>query len=159
DAGLVQVSPGAGAVDLTGPAAGYPDSPDRYRPSGSVNFARTVPADNVVVEAAASWAAEIGATQAAVTSDGSPFENLAASEFKSAAAGHGVQVKTPALIKATAPGDVGFVYGPEGGTLAGYGKAPRSLAVSAELDPSRLQDKGFAGRFEQRFHRVPGPYA
>ena len=34
DAGLVQVSPGAGAVDLTGPAAGYPDSPDRYRPSG-----------------------------------------------------------------------------------------------------------------------------
>src|SRR5262249_60575531 len=73
DAGLVQVSPGAGAVDLTGPGAGYPDSPDRYRPSGSVNFARTVPADDVVVEAAASWAAEIGATQAAVTSVRSPF--------------------------------------------------------------------------------------
>jgi branched-chain amino acid transport system substrate-binding protein len=34
DAGLLQVSPTAGAVDLTGPAIGYPDSPDRYRPSG-----------------------------------------------------------------------------------------------------------------------------
>ena len=42
-AGIVQVSPGAGAVDLTAPAAGYPDSPDRYRPSGDVSFARTVP--------------------------------------------------------------------------------------------------------------------
>jgi branched-chain amino acid transport system substrate-binding protein len=39
DAGLVQVSPGAGGVDLTQPAAGYPNSPDRYRPSGSPNFA------------------------------------------------------------------------------------------------------------------------
>ena len=40
DAGLLQVSPGAGGVDLTRPAAGYPDSPDRYRPSGDPNFAR-----------------------------------------------------------------------------------------------------------------------
>ena len=29
DAGIAQVSPGAGAVDLTKPASGYPDSPDR----------------------------------------------------------------------------------------------------------------------------------
>src|SRR3954454_7064263 len=86
DAGLVQVSPGAGAVDLTAPAAGYPDSPDRYRPSGSPSFARTVPGDDVVVDAAASWASELGATSAAVTSDGSPFQNLSAAEFKAAAA-------------------------------------------------------------------------
>ena len=62
DAGLVQVSPGAGGVDLTQPAAGYPNSPDRYRPSGSPNFARTVPADDVVVNAAANWASELGVT-------------------------------------------------------------------------------------------------
>src|SRR3954462_7313656 len=92
DAGLVQVSPGAGAVDLTAPAAGYPDSPDRYRPSGSPSFARMVPADDVVVDAAAAWAAALGATAAAVTSDGSPFQNLAATEFKSASTEHGVQV-------------------------------------------------------------------
>src|SRR3954453_22972743 len=76
DAGLVQVSPGAGGVDLTQPAAGYPDSPDRYRPSGAPNFARTVPADDVVVDAAANWASELGATSAAVTSNGSAFQNL-----------------------------------------------------------------------------------
>src|SRR5882757_4215766 len=50
DAGLVQVSPGAGAVDLTAPADGYSESPDRYQPSGSPNFARTVPGDDVVVD-------------------------------------------------------------------------------------------------------------
>src|SRR5215218_897788 len=71
DGGLVQVSPGAGAVDLTAPAAGYPDSPDRYQPSGLPNFARTVASDDVVVEAAAEWASELGATQAEVSSDGS----------------------------------------------------------------------------------------
>src|SRR5215208_1960781 len=85
DAGLVQVSPGAGAVDLTAPAAGYPDSPDRYRPSGSPNFARTVASDAVVVEAAAEWASELGATQAEVSSDGSAFQDLAVIEFRSAA--------------------------------------------------------------------------
>ena len=68
-AGIVQVSPGAGAVDLTSPAAGYPDTPDRYRPSGNVSFARTIPSDELVVDAAATWAAELGVTSAAVTSD------------------------------------------------------------------------------------------
>src|SRR5215204_3015820 len=92
DAGLVQVPPGAGAVDLTSPAAGYPDSPDRYRPSGSTNFARTVPSDSLVAEAAADWASELGATQAEVSSDGSAFQDLAASEFESAATEHGIRV-------------------------------------------------------------------
>src|SRR5262249_45908558 len=69
-AGLVQVSPGAGAVDLTSPAAGYPDSPDRYQPSGPPNFARAVPSDAIVIDAAALFAAERGAPRAAVSSDG-----------------------------------------------------------------------------------------
>jgi branched-chain amino acid transport system substrate-binding protein len=159
EAGLVQVSPGAGGVDLTGPATGYPDSPDRYRSSGSPNFARVVPADEVVVDAAASWASELGATQAAVTSDGSAFEDLAATEFKSAAAEHGIQVRTPSAISAGAAGSASFVYGPPSGTLTGYGTAPETLRVSAELDPSRLPGKSFASQFRQGFHRPPGPYA
>jgi ABC-type branched-subunit amino acid transport system substrate-binding protein len=149
DAGIVQVSPGAGAVDLTGPAAGYPDSPDRYQPSGSANFARTVPSDEVVVEAAAQWASELGATRATVGSDGSPFQNLAASEFKSAAAEHGVQV-----VAGAAPGD------------ASYDAAAQRLSVngslyelSAELDAKELPDKEFDTRFAQRFHHGPGPSA
>src|SRR5689334_2080598 len=69
DAGLVQVSPGAGGVDLTRPATGYPNSPDRYQSSGTPNFARTVPADDVVVDAAANWVSELGATAALANSN------------------------------------------------------------------------------------------
>lgn len=159
NAGLVQVSPGAGGVDLTQPAAGYPNTPDRYQPSGSPNFARTVPADDVVVDAAANWASELGATKAAVRSDGSAFQNLAASEFKAAAAEHGIPLGEPTQVAGDAQADVRFVYNPAGGNLSGYGKAARSLRVSAQLDPKLLPDKNFDTAFAQRFHRGPGVYA
>jgi branched-chain amino acid transport system substrate-binding protein len=161
-AGIVQVSPGAGAVDLTAPAAGYPDSPGRYRPSGDVNFARTVPSDELVVDAAAVWASELGATSAAVTSDGTPFENLAASEFKSAAADHGVAVSgsNPQGGVAVAPeGAARAVYEPGSSRLTIYGKRTQTLQLSAQLDPTLLPDRQFDPRFAQRFHRNPGPAA
>src|SRR4051794_9689072 len=124
-AGMVQVSPGAGAVDLTAPAAGYPDSPDRYRPSGDVSFARTVPSDEVVVDAAAAWASELGVTLAAVVSNDSPFQNLAASEFRSAAANHGIQVSRgkPGKVGVATGGTVRAVYRPGTAGLDVYGKA------------------------------------
>jgi branched-chain amino acid transport system substrate-binding protein len=161
-AGIVQVSPGAGAVDLTAPAAGYPDSPDRYRPSGDVSFARTVPADAVVVDAAAAWASELGVTAAAVTSDGSPFQELAASEFKSAAAEHGVRVspgKPPAKVAVAPSGEPRAVYDPGTALLTIYGGSPQALQLSAELSPSRLPKPDFVQRFQGRFHRSPGAYA
>jgi branched-chain amino acid transport system substrate-binding protein len=152
DAGVVQVSPGAGAVDLTAPAAGYPDSPDRYRPSGSVNFARTVPSDELVVGAAAELASELGATRAEVASDGSAFQDLAADEFRSAAAEHGVQVVRGSTAAS--------------GSAARYELTVQRLTVdgepyelSAELDPKLLPDKRFDARFTKRFRRAPGPYA
>jgi branched-chain amino acid transport system substrate-binding protein len=161
-AGMVQVSPGAGAVDLTAPAAGYPDSPDRYRPSGDVSFARTVPGDDVVVDAAAAWAAELGATAAAVTSDGSPFQDLAATEFKSAAAEHGIQVssaKPPRKVAVAPGGRARAVYEPGAARLTIYGNATQTLQLSAELDPRLLPDKQFETEFARRFHRGPGSYA
>jgi ABC-type branched-subunit amino acid transport system substrate-binding protein len=150
DAGLLQVSPGAGAVDLTQPAAGYPDSPDRYQPSGTANFARTVPSDDVVVDAAAQWASELGAKTALVNSDGSAFQNLAVSEFKSAAAEHGVQVSS----ESEQPDDAR--YAPDSQRLSIEG---RSYEVSAQLDAKMLTDKAFDTRFAQRYHRNPGPHA
>jgi branched-chain amino acid transport system substrate-binding protein len=162
-AGVVQVSPGAGAVDLTGPAAGYPDSPDRYRPSGSVSFARTVPADSVVIDAAASWASQLGVSSAAVTSDGSAFQNLSASEFRSAAAKHGIQVspgKPPKEVAvATNAGESRAVYEPGSARLTVYGPTTRRLQLAAELDPKRLPGRDFAVRFAKRFKRPPGPSA
>jgi branched-chain amino acid transport system substrate-binding protein len=161
-AGIVQVSPGAGAVDLTAPAAGYPDTPDRYRPSGDVSFARTVPADDVVVDAAAFWASELGVTAAAVTSDGTAFQDLVASEFESAAARHGIRVTqaTPPSKVAVAPeGGTRAVYNPGLERLITYGGATRVLQLSAELDPSRLPGRLFLAQFRQSFHRPAGPYA
>src|SRR5262249_33631776 len=149
DAGLVQVSPGAGAVDLTSPAEGYPDSPGRYQPSGSPNFARTVPSDAIVIDAAAQLASELGATSAEVTSDGSAFQNLSAGEFKSAAADHGVQVPP-----AGQPADARYDPGTHRLSLNG-----RLYEVSGGRDPTLLQDKQFATRFTETFHRDPGPSA
>ncbi len=161
-AGIVQVSPGAGAVDLTAPAAGYPDSPNRYRPSGNVSFARTVPSDELVVEAAAIWAAELGVTSAAATSDGTPFGNLAASEFRSAAADHGVAVsagKPQGNIAVAPEGTERAVYEPLTSRLTIYGKGTRTLELSAQLDPKLLPERDFETRFAGRFHRSPGPSA
>jgi len=161
-AGIAQISPGAGAVDLTGPAAGYPDTPDRYRPSGDVNFARTVPSDELVADAAADWASELGVTSAAVTSDGTPFGDLAASEFSTAAAGHGVGVsdsKPQGKIAVAPEGAARAVYEPSTSRLTIYGKSTRTLELAAQLDPALLPQKGFATRFAARFHRDPGPAA
>jgi branched-chain amino acid transport system substrate-binding protein len=161
-AGIAQVSPGAGAVDLTAPAAGYPDSPDRYRPSGSVSFARTVPADDVVVDAAAAWASELGVTAAAVTSDGTPFQNLVATEFESAAARHGIRVsqaRPPSNVAVAPEGATRAVYNPGVERLIVYGAAPQTLQLSAELDPSRLPGRQFPSQFQERFQRPARPYA
>jgi branched-chain amino acid transport system substrate-binding protein len=160
DAGLLQVSPGAGGVDLTRPAAGYRDSPDRYRPSGDPNFARTVPADDVVVRAAADWASELGVSRAVVRTNGSPFDDLAATEFESAAGERGVEVSI-----ARGPGSIPrearsafAAYDPASQRLRVSGQ-PMSLSLRAELAPLGLPGRDFARQFRERFGRDPGPYA
>ena len=114
------------------------------------------------MDAAAAWASELGVTAAAVTSDGSLFQNLAAAEFKSAAADHGIRVSPgkPQGNVAVAPaGAARAVYEPGTARLSVYGSSPQTLRLSAELDPKLLPDKDFDARFAQRFHRNPGPYA
>ena len=54
EAGIVQVSPGAGAVDLTAPGRRLPGFAGPLSALRHVSFARTVPSDDVVVDAAAS---------------------------------------------------------------------------------------------------------
>ena len=161
DAGLLQVSPGAGGGDLTRAAAGYPDSPDRYRPSGDPNFARTVPTDDVVVRAAADWASELGATRAVVLA-GRPFEDLAAAEFESAAAERGIEVTIArdsySFNPEASPPLAAFVPHPIPPRLRISGH-PMTLALSPQLDPSALPARDFVSQFRARFGRDPGPYA
>ncbi len=163
DAGLVQVSPGAGGVDLTQPAAGYPNSPDRYRPSGSPNFARTVPSDAVVADAAAGWTSELHLKSATALSDGTPFQDLMANEFSSAATEHGIQVQ---LGKVSGGGKTAVTYYPGGRTSSGgqilqqTGRpAPPRRELRAELAVANLRGRSFPGQFSGRFHRSPDPYA
>jgi branched-chain amino acid transport system substrate-binding protein len=154
DANLVQVSPTAGGDDLTRAAAGYPDTPDRYRPSGQPSFARIAPADSVQAEAAAAWASELGALRVAAPSDGTAFGDLSSSEFARDAEDAGLEVveEGSAELSFTPLGADGF-------ELSGSAGSPGALATAATVDPGRLPDKSFAGEFRARFGREPGPYA
>jgi len=59
-AGLLQVSPGASAVDLTRAAPGSDQIPDAVQPSGTRTFGRVIPSDTAQGAAAATAAADSG---------------------------------------------------------------------------------------------------
>ena len=151
DAGIVQISPGAGGVDLTLPAEGYPDSPDRYRPSGGATFARVIPDDGSEAAAAAELAADIGAARVSVASDGSPYQELVASQFTGAAANAGIEV-----VGAGESPDATLTPN-EDGSLQLRGKD--LYEISAALDPTELPGSSFPVEFRSSFGREPGPYA
>jgi len=176
EAGIVQISPGAGGADLTGTAAGYPDAPNRYRPSGDATFARVVPADDVVARAAVSLAAE-DALFARIVSDGSLYGDLTAAEMTRAAdsAGLGLRPtgKVDAVLYAGGPDGVGEAakaaaesgarivvatdaVGPAAVELPDAGD---TFVVAAALDRRNLPDPDFDGAFRSEFGRDPGPYA
>ncbi|HET8975215.1 MAG TPA: ABC transporter substrate-binding protein [Solirubrobacterales bacterium] len=157
DAEILQISPGAGAVDLSAPAEGYPDSPGRYRPSGETSFARVVPGDDDVAAAAAELAIDLGMRRVAVATGDDAYGRLVAQEFEAAAADVGIEVEAPrrasraaALLRAEADGDLVLEATAPGGT---------DHVVAAPLAPSNLPAAEFAGEFEQRFGRPPGPHA
>ncbi|MGH2955470.1 MAG: ABC transporter substrate-binding protein [Solirubrobacterales bacterium] len=152
DANLVQVSPGAGGMDLTRPASGYPDTPDRYQPSGQPTFARIVPADDVEAEAIAAWATELGARTISAVSDGTAYGDLMVAQFKEAAEEAGIRVPPEAAAV-----DLAFSAGEADGLqLTGPGV---TYETATTLDPSRLPDKRFAREFQASFGRAPGPYS
>ena len=153
DAGIAQVSPGAGAVDLTRPAEGYPDSPERYRPSGEVTFARVVPDDSRVLAAVAEWAADRGVRDVSVQLGDTPFGRLSAQEFELHADEVGVEPARDGAGEATlVANERGFALRtPARGDLFAAPLAPERLP--------RIAGDGFTREFEKRFGREPGPYA
>jgi branched-chain amino acid transport system substrate-binding protein len=150
-AGLVQVSPGAGGVDLTRPAVGYPDSPDRYQPSGEPTFARVVPDDAAQASAAAELASEVGAKSVAAPAPKTPYGELTATEFERAAGEAGVEI-----VQAADRADAVLTPGEDGEMRL---EGPGDHLIATPLDPARLAGREFAVQFEQRFERAPGPYA
>ena len=155
DAGIVQISPTAGAVDLTRPVEDVADSPDRYQSSGSPTFARIVPADDVVAAAAEGWKSELGGTEVVVYfGDGRPgAEHAVAAELD------------PARLP-----DSGFAklfrdrFDREPGPYAAYGYEAMALvlqaigAASTNSDQFRTEVRdGVIGG--ERRESVLGPYS
>jgi len=91
-AGLLQVSPSATWPGLTKPGLGEPNEPMIYRPSGTINFFRVVPADDLQGEVGAKWAQELGATKVFVLHDGELYGKGVASVFKKSAEKIGLTV-------------------------------------------------------------------
>jgi branched-chain amino acid transport system substrate-binding protein len=162
DAGIVQISPGASGIDLTAPAEGYPDSPEAYRPSGEITFARVIPNDAVQVRALAQWAAELDVRKMLLSDGPTVFERLMASQFATDAAAVGVETR-PYLVGPVGPASAGFPprFGPGvGGTGPGLLDVDGVLhAVSGAVEASRLPERTFPAEFRERFGRRPGPYA
>jgi branched-chain amino acid transport system substrate-binding protein len=161
DAGIAQISPGAGAVDLASPAQGYPDSPDRYRPGGAATFARVIPSDEDLAHAAATLAARLGLTEVAVVAGDDRWSALVAEEFEQEARGEGLEV----IRSARAPG-------PGLGVLRIPGPAEPTPSLTIETDAATasvtpalsvaslpLPGRELARAFERRFGRAPRPIA
>jgi hypothetical protein len=129
DAEILQISPGAGGVDLIAPAQGYPDSPQRYRPSGEVTFARLVAADDEAAAAAARLAIDSGLAQVSLPAPQTSYEKLVTAAFETAAAEVGLETGQ------TARADAELQIDPDGGfTLLPTGRGP-ALAVRQQLAP------------------------
>lgn len=158
DAGILQISPGAGGIDLTAPAESYPDSPDRYRPSGEVSFARVVPDDGAEAAAAADLAVDLGLRSVRVIARDTPFDRLIAAEFERAAAGVGVEVGAKGADAMLEIGQASGLRLIPGGS-ANVPAAAETHVVEEALAPESLPGRDFAAAFEERFGRVPGPYA
>jgi len=70
EAGVLQVSPGSGAEDLTRETPASEDVPPAVQPSGVRTFGRVIPSDRVQGRAAGAWMAELGITAVAVSEEG-----------------------------------------------------------------------------------------
>ncbi len=173
-AGLLQVSPGAGAEDLTRDSVGSGAVPD-LQASGDRTFARVIPSDRAQGEAAAVWMAGEGISTVTVADDGSDYAaalvaGLEAPADAPAITGDGQALfqatESPGLPEGGGTGERG-IYGtdaqlPAGGDVqfAGSRSTPVRL-VSAALDPSQLPPAAgdFLAAFGERYGREPGRYA
>jgi branched-chain amino acid transport system substrate-binding protein len=177
EAGLLQVSAGSGAEDLTRDAIGSDDVPTLVQPSGSRTFGRVIPSDREQGQAAAGWMADEGISNITVSGGDDAFGRSLVAGIESS--GTGISAVGPdqhpdAVYLAGAQLGIGAVhprrvpvYGsdaqlepfdPVRGT---YQQLPPETSVtSAALDPTQLpsQADDFLAEFGERY-RQPGRYA
>jgi branched-chain amino acid transport system substrate-binding protein len=145
EAGLLQVSPGASAVDLTRVAPGSDEIPEEVQPSGARTFGRVIPSDTAQGAAAAGAMEDRGFDRVRSIGFGSSYAEALRDGFESVAG-------APALA-AAGGGDAFYVIAPVGIRVAGpvYGAdaliegappssslPPGAILVSGAMAPPQL---------------------
>ena len=158
DAGIAQVSPGAGAVDLTRPAEGYPDSPERYRPSGEVDL--RAGGARRQQGAGAPWPSGRRSRECATSASSSAIRPSAGSRRRSSSRTRMRWAWSRARGRC-GRGDAGRQRTRVRAADAGaWDQSVRGAACAPGAAPAqRLPAGGFTREFEKRFGREPGPYA
>jgi len=85
-ANVVMVSPANTYPGLTKPGKGEPKEPNIYYPTGTRNFTRVVPADDLQGAVAANWAKSLGVQKVYILDDQELYGKGIAEELKSSAA-------------------------------------------------------------------------
>jgi branched-chain amino acid transport system substrate-binding protein len=170
-ASILQISPGASAVDLVQPFPGSTRVPEDLQPSGDRTFGRVVPDDEAQARAGALWTERLGVRRASVESDRSAFGRELATGYREAIQRVKItHIGGQLLYYAGLPNDqpASLTQSFRGHVMASDAELgvarfePRgSLFTSAALDPSQLPMAGrqFAREFEHRYDRPPGRYA
>jgi len=144
EARMLQVSPGAGAVDLVSEFRGTDEVPSA-QPRGERSFGRVIPADDLQAGAAAAWARKLDTRRVLALHDGSAYGRALTESFEQAALEIGFEVERGELPHARQPlsgrGELVFYAGsPEPGAgelvaAAEMAGARTVIGTDAILDP------------------------
>lgn len=160
-AGCVMVSPSSTYPGLTKPGFGV-NEPGIYRPSGTVNFFRVVPTDDLQGAAGAEWAKELGATKVFVLHDRERYGEVIAAVFEKRAREIGLEILKVegidpraadyrSLVPEIRSSGADFIY--FGGTLrTNAGQLAKDLRSGGVEAPLMVPD----GCFEEAFIRTAG---
>jgi branched-chain amino acid transport system substrate-binding protein len=92
-ANLLMISPANTLPGLTKPGTGEPGEPEKYRPTGKVNYTRVVPADDIQGSVGADWAKSLGVKSAHILDDREVYGKGIADVFEKRCKEIGIEVK------------------------------------------------------------------
>lgn len=184
EAGILQVSPAAGAEDLTRDAIGSDIVPTMVQPSGARTFGRVIPSDRTQGQAAGGWMSKQGIASVTVLGGEDPFGQSLVAGLLAASPGPAVAEKgtrgdallvadEDAARAAELPSNGVPIFASDAllegngpATLERLGSAcsPAGCTVriaSAALDPSQLPAAAstFLDDFQAEYDRRPGRLA
>jgi branched-chain amino acid transport system substrate-binding protein len=79
---MLMISPACSAPGLTKPGTGEPGEPEKYKPTGKVNFTRVVPADDLQGPLGADWAKQMGVKTVYILHDNEVYGKGIATMFQ-----------------------------------------------------------------------------